>query len=53
VGAGLGGGAVAETAPGTQAAGSFAAEISSVPPETEVKDNGEVVEIDGKMDSGK
>ena len=49
VGAGLNGDAKAETAPGTQAGGSFAAEISSVPPETEVKDNGEVVEIDGKM----
>lgn len=53
VGAGLNGDAKAETAPGTQAGGSFTAEISSVPPETEVKENGEVVEIDGKMDSGK
>lgn len=53
VGAGLGGTAKAETAPGTQAGGSFATEISEVPPNTEVKDNGEVVEIDGKMDSGK
>jgi hypothetical protein len=53
VGAGLNGDAKAETAPGTQAGGTFGAEISSVPPETEVKDNGEVVEIDGKMDSGK
>lgn len=53
VGAGLNGDAKAETAPGTQAGGSFTAEISSVPPETEVTDNGEVVEIDGKMDSGK
>ena len=53
VGAGLNGEAKAETAPGTRAAGSFATEISSVPPETEVKDNGEVVEIEGKPDSGK
>ncbi len=53
VGAGLNGDAKAETVPGTQAGGSFAAEISSVPPETEVKDNGEVVEIEGKTHSGK
>ncbi len=53
VGAGLNGEAKAETAPGTQAGGSFTAEISSVPPETEVKDNGEVVEIGGKTHSGK
>ncbi len=45
VGAGLNGGAKAETAPGTQAGGSFSAEIVSVPPETEVKDNGEVVPL--------
>jgi hypothetical protein len=53
VGGGLGGTAKAETAPGTQAGGSFVTEISDVPPDTEVKDNGEVVEIGGKMDSGK
>ncbi|HET8862442.1 MAG TPA: hypothetical protein VFM94_04235 [Solirubrobacterales bacterium] len=53
VGAGLSGTARAETAPGTQAGGSFATEISEVPPDTEVKDNGEVVEIGGEMDSGK
>jgi hypothetical protein len=52
VGAGLSGTAKAQTAPGTQAGGSFTAEITDVPPETEVKDNGEVVEI-GKADSGK
>jgi hypothetical protein len=45
VGAGLGGTAKAETAPGTQAGGSFVTEISEVPPDTEVKDNGEVVEV--------
>jgi hypothetical protein len=53
VDAGLGGTAKAETAPGTQAGGSFVTRITEVPPETEVKDNGEVVEIGGKMDSGK
>jgi hypothetical protein len=51
--AGLGGTAAAETAPGTQAGGSFTARIVDVPPETEVKDNGEVVEIEGKPNSGK
>lgn len=45
VGAGLGGTAKAETAPGTEAGGSFVTEISEVPPDTEVKDNGEVVEV--------
>lgn len=53
VGAGLGGTAKAEAAGDTEAGGSFATQISTVPPETEVKDNGEVVEIGGKMDSGK
>jgi hypothetical protein len=52
IGGGLGGTARAETAPGTQAGGSFAVEVSSVPPETEVKDNGEVVEIETKKGSG-
>jgi hypothetical protein len=45
VGAGLSGAGKAQTAPGTEAGGSFAAEITEVPPETEVKDNGEVVEV--------
>jgi hypothetical protein len=53
IGAGLDGAAVAETAPGTQAGGSFTAQIVDVPPETEVKDNGEVVEIERKPNSGK
>jgi hypothetical protein len=53
VGAGLNGAAKAEAAPGTQAGGSFATEISSVPPETEVTDDGQVVEIEGKAHSGK
>jgi hypothetical protein len=52
VDAGLGGTAKAETTPGTQAGGSFAAQISDITPETEVKDNGEVVEIE-TADSGK
>jgi hypothetical protein len=43
--AGLSGTAKAETAPETQAGGSFTAQITDVPPETEVKDNGEVVEV--------
>jgi len=41
---GLGGEAKAETAPGTRAGGSFAARIVQRPPNTVVKDNGEVVE---------
>jgi hypothetical protein len=53
IGAGLNGTAKAETAPGTQAGGSFAAQITNVPPETEVTDNGEVVEIEGKTDSSR
>jgi hypothetical protein len=52
VGAGLGGTEKAQTTAGTEAGGSFTAKITDVPPETEVKDNGEVVEI-GKTDSGK
>jgi hypothetical protein len=52
VGAGVGGTAKADTA-GTEAGGSFVTRISSVPPETEVKDNGEVVEIEGKKDRSK
>ncbi|HEY5816024.1 MAG TPA: hypothetical protein VIS95_06755 [Solirubrobacterales bacterium] len=43
VGAGLGGGAKAETAPGTEAGGSFTATITEVPPNTVVTDSGEVV----------
>lgn len=53
VGAGLTDETKAETANGTEAGGSFAVQISDVPPEVEVKDNGEVVEIDGKADNGK
>ena len=43
VGAGLGGQARAETAPGTAAGGSFAATITEAPPNTVVTDSGEVV----------
>lgn len=43
VGVGLGGGAKAETAPGTRAGGSFTATITEVPPNTVVTDSGEVV----------
>lgn len=43
VGAGLGGKAKAETAPGTQAGGSFTTQITEVPPDTVVTDSGEVV----------
>ncbi|HKB52147.1 MAG TPA: hypothetical protein VKC63_12070 [Solirubrobacterales bacterium] len=50
VGAGLGGTEKAQTAAGTEAGGSFATQITNVPPETEVTDNGEVVEIGGKTD---
>ncbi len=53
IGAGLGGKAAADTAPRTEAGGSFAVKVTSVPPETEVTDSGEVVEINGKMDKGK
>lgn len=43
IGAGLGGTEKAETAPGTEAGGSFATQITEVPPETVVTDSGEVV----------
>jgi hypothetical protein len=45
VGAGLGGKAKADSTKDTEAGGSFAVQISSEPPETEVTDSGEVVEI--------
>ncbi len=57
IGAGLNGTAKAEIPTpgdtGTEAGGSFGAQISDVPPEVEVTDNGEVVEINGKMDKRK
>jgi hypothetical protein len=43
IGADLGGKATAETAAGTDAGGSFAVQITEVPPETVVTDSGEVV----------
>lgn len=45
---GLNGAAKAVTGGDTQPGGSFAVEISSVPPETEVTDDGRVVEIKGE-----
>jgi len=48
VGAGLSSETKAETANGAEAGGSFTVQISDVPPEVEVKDNGEVVEIGKK-----
>ena len=45
VGAGLSSETKAKTADGAEAGGSFTVQISDVPPEVEVKDNGEVVEI--------
>ena len=44
VGAGVDGGAEAETAEGVAAGGTFIARIAAATPETEVLDNGEVVE---------
>ena len=46
VGAGLNGAAKAEAAGGVEAGGSFTARIVTPPPNVEVKDNGEVVEIE-------
>lgn len=43
IGAGLGGKGKAETAPGTDAGGSFTATITEAPPNTVVTDSGEVV----------
>jgi hypothetical protein len=50
VDAGLGGGAKAVTGGGTRPGGSFAVEISSVPQEVEVTDDGQIVEIDPKQE---
>lgn len=52
IGAGLGGEARAETPNGDKAVGSFDVTISDEPPNTEVTDSGEVVEIDGQGNSG-
>ncbi|HET6570087.1 MAG TPA: hypothetical protein VFG58_01175 [Solirubrobacterales bacterium] len=48
VGAGLSDETRAKTANGADAGGSFTVQISDVPPEVEVRDNGEVVEIGKK-----
>jgi hypothetical protein len=52
IGAGLTGETKAETADGAEAGGSFAVKISRSTPEVEVKDNGEVVEIEGGASGG-
>lgn len=52
IGGGLTSESKAKTSNGTEAGGSFSVQISNVPPEVEVKDNGEVVEIGGKANSG-
>jgi len=46
IGAGLGGKAKAVTSGGAEAGGSFAARVSTAPPNSEVTDSGEVVEIE-------
>jgi hypothetical protein len=51
VNAGLNGGAKAKTASGVQPGGSFVVRISQRPPETEVTDSGQIVEI-GKSKTG-
>jgi len=48
VGAGLSSEVKAKTVNGAEPGGSFSVQISTVPPEVEVKDNGEVVEIGKK-----
>jgi len=53
VDAGLSGTAKAETAAGVAPGGSFAVNISSVPPNTKVTDSGEVVEIEKPKRPGK
>jgi hypothetical protein len=52
VGAGLNGEAKAKTAAGTEPGGSFRARILTQPPNVEVNDNGEVVEIPAKPGQG-
>jgi hypothetical protein len=46
IGAGLSGAGKAQTAGGSEAGGSFTARIGTAPPNTEVTDSGEVVEIE-------
>lgn len=52
IGAGLGGKATAETASGGKAGGSFDVKIGTDPPNVEVTDSGEVVEIDAQGNDG-
>lgn len=52
IGAGLGGKAKAETATGGKAGGSFDVKIGTEPPNVEVNDSGEVVEIDAQGNDG-
>jgi hypothetical protein len=53
VDAGLSGSAKAETSGGVAPGGSFAVDISSVPPDSEVTDSGEVVEIEQSKGRGR
>lgn len=53
IGAGLTDETRAETANGVEAGGSFSVKIGEVPPEVEVKDNGEVVEPGGGAQGGR
>lgn len=53
VGAGLGEGVKAKTTGGVAPGGSFSTEISTVPPDTEVTDDGEVVEKAKQRQRGK
>jgi hypothetical protein len=53
VDAGVRGSAKAKTVSGVMPGGSFAVKISSVPPDTEVTDSGEVVEIEKPKPSGR
>jgi hypothetical protein len=48
IGAGLSGAGKAEAAGGAEAGGSFTAKVSTVPPNSEVTDSGQVVEIPSK-----
>lgn len=52
IGAGLGGKSRAETTYGGKAGGRLTVKITDEPPETEVTDNGEVVEIDAQGNDG-
>jgi hypothetical protein len=52
IGAGLGGAGKVETAGGSEAGGSFTVLIGTTPPNSEVTDSGEVVEIPSKGEQG-